>query len=169
MTHIPMVIRKMGPPRSFWAMQYKSKHGYFKDLARKLRNIKDICSTLLTPAAHAGISNTLPLTSNAPVLLKPTLDVLSNVEHHELISSTLKIRSEEKLFFGKSVKLGHYYIYLDKFICIDVSKTLPIFGQVLLLFSTKGICERTISYCVEKDTIPRIVKCNDRQYPKSFN
>lgn len=34
-THYTMIIKKMGPPRTFWTMRYESKHGYLKDLANK--------------------------------------------------------------------------------------------------------------------------------------
>lgn len=45
-THYVMIIKKMGPPRTFWTMTYESKHGYLKDLANKLKNFKDVAYTL---------------------------------------------------------------------------------------------------------------------------
>jgi len=34
--HLPTVIKRMGPPRHFWTMRFESKHGYLKDLSKKL-------------------------------------------------------------------------------------------------------------------------------------
>jgi len=45
-THLPTVIKRMGPPRHFWTMRFEGKHGYLKDLSRKLKNYKSVCKTL---------------------------------------------------------------------------------------------------------------------------
>lgn len=36
----------MGPPRAYWTMRFEGENGYFKDLAHKLKNFKDIAFTL---------------------------------------------------------------------------------------------------------------------------
>ena len=33
---------KLGPFRGIWVMQYETKHQFFKDLIRKLKNINDV-------------------------------------------------------------------------------------------------------------------------------
>nr|XP_012220641.1 PREDICTED: uncharacterized protein LOC105671240 [Linepithema humile] len=45
-THLPTVIKRMGPPRHFWTMRFESKHNYLKDLSNKLKNFKNVCKTL---------------------------------------------------------------------------------------------------------------------------
>lgn len=45
-THLPTIIKRMGPVRHFWTMRFESKHGYLKDLSKKLKNYKNICKTL---------------------------------------------------------------------------------------------------------------------------
>lgn len=45
-TQYPTIIEKMGPPRAYWTMRVEAKNGYFKDLAHKLKNFKDIAFTL---------------------------------------------------------------------------------------------------------------------------
>lgn len=44
----------MGPPRAYWTMRFEGKNGYFKDLAHKLKNFKDIAFT-----CHYVIKNIL--------------------------------------------------------------------------------------------------------------
>ncbi|CAD6233663.1 GSCOCG00007243001-RA-CDS, partial [Cotesia congregata] len=45
-THYPMIIRKMGPPKNQWTMRYESKNGFLKSYAEKLKNFIDIGFTL---------------------------------------------------------------------------------------------------------------------------
>ncbi|XP_044012103.1 uncharacterized protein LOC122855048 [Aphidius gifuensis] len=45
-THLPMIINKMGPPRIHWTMKYESKNGFLKSFVYKLKNFKDIAHTL---------------------------------------------------------------------------------------------------------------------------
>ncbi|XP_029829727.3 uncharacterized protein LOC115314770 [Ixodes scapularis] len=44
--HYPRYMLMYGPLVRIWSMRYEGKHQYFKDLARKLRNFKNIVSTL---------------------------------------------------------------------------------------------------------------------------
>ena len=46
--HYPSIIQRFGPPRRYWTMRFESKHQYFKDLARKCKNFKNITYTLST-------------------------------------------------------------------------------------------------------------------------
>lgn len=46
LTHYPSYILKYGPLVNLWAMRFESKHQYFKDVARKVRNFKNIAHTL---------------------------------------------------------------------------------------------------------------------------
>ncbi|CAN7985683.1 unnamed protein product, partial [Ixodes pacificus] len=46
LTHYPSCILKYGPLVNLWAMRFESKHQYFKDVARKLHNFKNIAHTL---------------------------------------------------------------------------------------------------------------------------
>lgn len=47
LTHYPSYILKYGPLINLWAMRFESKHQYFKDVARKVRNFKNIARTLV--------------------------------------------------------------------------------------------------------------------------
>lgn len=46
--HYPRLIEMFGPPRRFWTMRFESKHQYFKDISRKLKNFKNLTKTLAT-------------------------------------------------------------------------------------------------------------------------
>ncbi|XP_042143405.1 uncharacterized protein LOC121833817 [Ixodes scapularis] len=44
--HYPKYILEFGPPRRYWGMRFEAKHSYFKGLASKVKNHKNICKTL---------------------------------------------------------------------------------------------------------------------------
>ncbi|KAH8035674.1 hypothetical protein HPB51_007918 [Rhipicephalus microplus] len=46
--HYPKYILKYGPPRRYWGMRFEAKHSYFKSIASKTKNFKNICLTLAT-------------------------------------------------------------------------------------------------------------------------
>lgn len=46
LVHYPHLISKFGPPVRYWTMRFEGKHQQHKDLARKLKNFKNICKTL---------------------------------------------------------------------------------------------------------------------------
>lgn len=46
MSHYPELIIKFGPLIRLWTMRFESKHAYFKQCTRKLRNFKNVCSSL---------------------------------------------------------------------------------------------------------------------------
>ena len=46
MAHYPGLILHFGPLMRVWTLRFESKHSYFKNCVRKLRNFKNICSTL---------------------------------------------------------------------------------------------------------------------------
>lgn len=48
MVHYPNLISKFGPPIRYWTMRFEGKHQQYKDLARKLKNFKNISKTLTT-------------------------------------------------------------------------------------------------------------------------
>lgn len=48
LAHYPYLITLYGPPRRFWTMRFESVHQYFKDLARRIRNFRNIPLTLAT-------------------------------------------------------------------------------------------------------------------------
>ncbi|KAL1454790.1 hypothetical protein MTO96_043654 [Rhipicephalus appendiculatus] len=40
--HYPKYILKYGPPRRYWGMRFEAKHSYFKSIASKTKNFKNI-------------------------------------------------------------------------------------------------------------------------------
>ena len=45
--HYPELILQFGPLIQLWTLHFESKHTYFKQCARKLRNFKNLCHTLV--------------------------------------------------------------------------------------------------------------------------
>lgn len=48
LVHYPHFIGSFGPPKRYWTMRFEAKHQYFKDLAKKCRNFKNLSLTLAT-------------------------------------------------------------------------------------------------------------------------
>ncbi|KAG0439498.1 hypothetical protein HPB47_016622 [Ixodes persulcatus] len=46
MVHYPRIISEFGPLRQFWCMRFEAKHQYFKSMASKVKNFRNICKTL---------------------------------------------------------------------------------------------------------------------------
>ncbi|XP_040069990.1 uncharacterized protein LOC120842871 [Ixodes scapularis] len=46
MVHYPRIISEFGPLRQFWCMRFEEKHQYFKSMASKVKNFRNICKTL---------------------------------------------------------------------------------------------------------------------------
>ncbi|KAL2099496.1 hypothetical protein ACEWY4_003890 [Coilia grayii] len=44
--HYPRLIQEFGPPRAHWCMRYEAKHLYFKKVAERNCNFKNICASL---------------------------------------------------------------------------------------------------------------------------
>ena len=44
--HYPGLILHFGPLIRLWTLRFESKHCYFKQCARKLRNFRNVCSSL---------------------------------------------------------------------------------------------------------------------------
>lgn len=44
--HYPLIISECGPLRQFWCMRFEAKHQYFKSMASKVKNFRNICKTL---------------------------------------------------------------------------------------------------------------------------
>ncbi|KAL1472342.1 hypothetical protein MTO96_039402 [Rhipicephalus appendiculatus] len=46
LVHYPRIIAELGPLTQFWCMRFEAKHQYFKALASRTMNFKNICKTL---------------------------------------------------------------------------------------------------------------------------
>lgn len=92
LTHCPSYMMRYGPLVSLWAMRFESKHQYFKDVSRKVRNIKNIAKTLATRhqyletyiATQVSSENKIVTTGCKSVLFKHLPDTIKshNVEHN---------------------------------------------------------------------------------------
>ncbi|XP_040070031.1 uncharacterized protein LOC120842891 [Ixodes scapularis] len=46
MVYYPRIFSEFGPLRQFWRMRFEEKHQYFKSMASKVKNFRNICKTL---------------------------------------------------------------------------------------------------------------------------
>lgn len=129
--HLPTVIKRMGPPRHFWTMRFESKHGYLKDLSKKLKNYKSICKTLafrhqqdmLFKWNNCNIFAPGPF----PFLKKCNIIAIGNTTYFAVILKFLNLKSDVKICFGNSVELFGNQIEINNFVC-------TFFMNICLLF-----------------------------------
>ncbi|KAH9379724.1 hypothetical protein HPB48_009131 [Haemaphysalis longicornis] len=46
MIHYPRIISQLGPLTQYWCMRFEAKHQYFKRLASRVMNFRNVCRTL---------------------------------------------------------------------------------------------------------------------------
>ncbi|XP_040074212.2 uncharacterized protein LOC8024264 [Ixodes scapularis] len=136
MIHYPKYRQMYGPLVRLWAMRYEWKHQYFKELSRKLRNFKNITSTLAT--RHQGhemylqscedSSTTMSTTGCKPVLFE---HLPSDVKHHISENNI----SRENIFSLMLVSLDGTEYAVGSIIVTDISSEQPTFVLVCNIFS----------------------------------
>lgn len=138
--HYPMIIEKMGPPRAYWTMRFESKNGYFKNLANKLKNFKDIAFTLSVRHQKYIISEWKNKSSfsDEPVLNNFKKECLESINYAKLITEDLNITGNTFIYIGKSVQFKGTKLLLNKFICTSFSEKFPNFGKTKLFFSVNN-------------------------------
>lgn len=155
-THLPTVIKRMDPPRNFWIMKFESKHGYLKDLSKKLKNYKSVCKSLAfrhQQDMYFKWSN-CDIFQSLPLLKKCKVVTIGNTSYFHIISDVLYLKSDEKVCFGISVELFENHIEVNNFICTCFNEHLPIFSKVLSLFvynsKIYAICHNYKTLCISK-------------------
>jgi len=130
-THLPTVIKRMGPPRHFWTMRFESKHGYLKDLSRKLKNYKSVCKTLAYRHQQDMLFkwNNCNIFHSFPLLKKCNIITIKDSPYFHIISKFLNVNSDVKICFGSSVELFGHLFEVNNFICISFHKKLPDFEK----------------------------------------
>lgn len=163
--HYPLIIKRMGPPRTFWTTRYESKNGYFKDLAQKEKNFIDISFTLAKyhqKVMSVAWENQLFLKFK-PTLKNSDLCELRCSEYSEVIIELLNIKSNAFIYVGNKIEMKCCTLLKNYFFCEGVLDDLPKFCKCLYFFSydsvlyvlyekwkTLGISEACIGYKVEK-------------------
>jgi hypothetical protein len=158
-THYPMIIQKMGPVRASWTMRFEGKHQFFKDLARKLKNYKDICYSFSVRHQQHMLyawNNTISLDS-PPLLKNFKSEYLKTNNYCELISNHIKLSEETLIFSGKNIFYRGVTLTVNKLLCIGFTNKLPIFAKALSFFSfnnrTYAVCQPYKSLRVSKDHV----------------
>lgn len=181
--HYVMIIKKMGPPKTFWTMRYESKHGYLKDLANKLKNFKDIAYTLSVRHQKCMLSlwKNKDSSSFEPILKNFKRQNLSSTNYNVIIMNGLHISTEIDIYVGKSVQFRGTNLKLNKFICSSFSNDLPNFSKILFIFSVNAeiyaVCESwhtlkisssCLGYIVKNTSVLFILKIIDLPYTKNW-
>lgn len=166
-TYYPMIIKNVGPPREYWTMRFESKHAFFKDLARKLRNYNDLTFTMavrhqiymLCLSEHRNIIST-----DEPLLRHSKRIELTRNFYNEVINTHLSIALDAIVCTGTLVEFKGATLRLNKYICSSITNDLPVFKKILFFFSvdsgvycvcedyrTLGVSSRCTGYVIEKN------------------
>ena len=66
LVHLPTQMLNFGPVIRCWCMRFEGKHAYFKDLAKKIRNFKNIPYSLATRNQQMESANFIQIGDNQP-------------------------------------------------------------------------------------------------------
>ncbi|CAD6223409.1 GSCOCG00011750001-RA-CDS, partial [Cotesia congregata] len=153
-THYPMIIRKMGPPKNQWTMRYESKNGFLKSYAEKLKNFIDIGFTL---AERNQKSMSCFWNNDIKSHLIETREIsISKLEYKLIILDHFSLSEEIKITVGKRIKFMGSELLKNKFICTTFSNNLPIFSRSVLFFS---IYDELFVICESWKTIDISTSC----------
>lgn len=179
--HYVMIIKKMGPPKTFWAMRYESKHGFLKDLANKLKNYKDIAYTLSVRHQKCMMSIWKNKNFSEPILKNFKKQNLNSINYDVIIKNSLHISTETDIYVGKSIEFRGTNLILNRFICLSFSNDLSNFSKILFIFSVNAeiyaVCESwhtlkisfsCLGYVVKNTSVLFVVKIINLPYTKSW-
>lgn len=164
MVHYPRIMEMFGPLINLWCMRYEAKHGYFKNMAIKLRNYKSLAVTLAT--RHQEMFSQIGLCYSQTLECGTKKEVeLKNYTHKNVIISQLEDFEDDfviKIFSW--VKLG--YLYRTKFCLFEYSNDLSIFNEIVDILTI----DTTIFFiCQEWKTIEFIEKMHCFEIQKNVN
>ncbi|XP_068704474.1 uncharacterized protein [Montipora foliosa] len=66
LVHLPTQMLNFGPLIRCWCMRFEAKHAYFKDLAKKIRNFKNLSYSLATRNQQMESANFIQIGDNQP-------------------------------------------------------------------------------------------------------
>ena len=146
-THYPRLMIEFGPLRHFWVMRFEAAHQYLKRIAQRVRNFKNITSTLAkrhqAKKCFEQSANILLLSGSVPPVAQKQVSVKqldADLVHllavqsgfvlgvDEIVSSTKSLSVQ-----GLSVKVGGYMVY-D---VVDVEE-VPVFVHIRHILSVRG-------------------------------
>lgn len=181
MLHFPSIIRKNGPMRLYWCMNYERQNGTVKMPSHIVKNYRDIYQTLAYRFQCASFSNVLQQRFNRDfVVAKITEEMLlfdlKHVENFEQLlfvgvneSSLVEVGdkvdingSEYRVGCFVAVGYGNYGYAFGKITLIVFSYANTLF-LLVTLYSTVEFDAYRYCYVIKKD-VPhreRIVKIND--------
>ena len=86
LVHLPSQLLMFGPLIRTWCMRFEAKHAYFKDIARRLKNFKNLPLSLAKRHQHMEYADMLPIDDDDPC---------------SLFKNKFQLRKAEALYGGK--------------------------------------------------------------------
>lgn len=130
MTHYPRIINMFGPLINLWCMRYEVKHGYFKNLAAKYRNYKNLAVTLAN--RHQEMFSNVQYCYNQGLECGPLQQIeFKSYCYKDIIINQLEIFEDNFLLKIPSwAKLG--FFYKRRFFIYDhQNNNLPVFNEII--------------------------------------
>ena len=181
MLHFPSIIRKNGPMRLYWCMNYERQNGTVKLPSHIVKNYRDIYQTLAYRFQCASFSNVLKQRFNRDfVLVKITEEMLLfDLKHAENFEQLLSDDVDESSLVevGDKVDINGSEYRVGYFVAVAYGNYGYVFGKITLivfadantpfllvtLYSTVEFDSYRYCYVIKKD-VPhreRIVKIDD--------
>ena len=163
--HFSTIVRKNGPMRTFWAMNYERLNGNFKQPTHVMNNYRNVpltlakkhqCSVLEAQLSKDYLSEAIEISSivEANISDFPTTDFGPYLTTPE--QSTVQI-TDKIVIHGTAFKKGYFvlvethergYVFgkIDSIVCINPQE--PLF--LLNLFNTNHFDNKSFCYCIER-------------------
>lgn len=131
--HYPALILKFGPLIRLWTMRFESKHSYFKQCARHLKNFKNICHTfsqrhqmLQAYLLEGSVYQTLQVKESSVFYCELYSEPIKDAVRLFGFTDTNTRASEEIEYKGTLYKRGQFLVTRN----VDSME----FGELLLIF-----------------------------------
>jgi hypothetical protein len=147
-THYPRLILAYGPLRHTWVMRFEAMHQYFKEMARTVKNFKNVTQTLAnrfqTKKCYEHVANVFLLSTTLVQGAQREIKVKSlPVELVELLrmQSGMGLGSDAVVFSIKSIDVDSHRFRVGSYVVYDVTtdEEIPVFVIIKHVLSVYGI------------------------------
>ncbi|XP_055701102.1 uncharacterized protein LOC129800610 [Phlebotomus papatasi] len=137
--HYPNVIRRLGPPTTFWCMRYESKHRFFIQIGKRITSFKNICYTF--GLRHQQHFTEKGLIMQNEVIKGPEKKIPAiELNCKGIVLTSLKINSQTTVNKYSWIQ-NNFKHKLGSFICqgIDENNDFPKFCEIIDIFSINDV------------------------------
>lgn len=144
LVHLPTMMIKFGPMIRSWCMRFEARHKYFKDLAKVIKNFKNLPYSLSLRhqckqyAQNLGFGGSTQVVPNDDVQLGTAEQVADQAKIKDIQDSLLRFYnidySQSRGIYTLKSLTVHGTLYkpgVNTYLLCNVSNNLPEFGRIM--------------------------------------